>query len=215
MMNNLRPIKLLPARERVASALRKAIFTRELSEGTTITLDGIATQLEVSNTPVREAFQILCREGIITQRPNKVAEVMGISRKLIQDHYETRALLESASAGAVCRNGADTGDIQNVHENSKAILAAGNISGYADCNQALHFAIWEAAGNNKMKLLLAELWNGFSLGHLVTEEDYAKVSIAEHIKIVEAIISKNESLAKELMYAHIIRSMNDVLTNFS
>jgi len=214
-MNSLKPIKLLPTRERVASALRKAIFTKELSEGTTITLDEIASQLEVSNTPVREAFQILCREGLITQRPNKVAEVLGISRKFIQDHYETRAILESICAGAVCRNGGDIGDIENVHERSKEILAAGDVAGYSNCNQALHFAIWEAAGNHKMKSMLADLWNGFSLGHLVTEEDYAKVSIVEHAEIVGAIVSRNEQLAKELMYAHLIRSMNDVLTNFS
>jgi len=213
-MNSLKPIKLLPARERVASALRKAIFTKELSEGSTITLDGIASQLEVSNTPVREAFQILCREGILTQFPNKAYEVLGLNRKFIHDHYEVRAALESTAAAKICRNGADISEIENVHNWSKEVLARGDIREYSNCNQAFHFAIWEAAGNDKMKLYLAELWNGFSLGHMVSEEDYSKVSIAEHKVMLEAVTSRNEKTTRELMYAHIIRSMNDVLTNF-
>lgn len=213
-MNSLKPIKLLPARERVASVLRKAILSREFQEGTIITLEGIASQLEVSNTPVREAFQILTREGLIKQRPNKGAEVLGISRKFIQDHYETRAILERACAAVVCRNGADTGDIENAYYNSKEALDMGDSSSYSNYNQAFHFAIWEAARNDKVKALLAEMWNGLSMGHKVTEEEYAKISIAEHKVILDAILVRDEKLAKERMNAHIIRSLDNILTNF-
>lgn len=213
-MNSLRPIKLLPARERVASVLRKAILSKELQEGTIITLDEIASQLEVSSTPIREAFQILARDGLIKQRPNKSAEVLGISRKCIQDHYETRAILERACAAAVCRNEADTGDIENAYYNSKEALGKDDSSGYSNYNQAFHFAIWEAAGNNKVKALLAEMWNGLSMGHKVTEEEYARISIAEHEVILIALLARDEKLAKECMDAHIMRSLNNILTNF-
>lgn len=211
---NLKPIKLLPARERVASVLRKAILSKELPEGTIITLEGIASQLEVSNTPVREAFQMLTREGLIKQRPNKGAEVQGISRKFIQDHYETRAVLEAACAAAVCRSGADTSDIENAFYNGKDALAAGDSASYSNYNQAFHFALWEAAGNDKIKALLAEMWNGLSMGHKVTEEEYAKVSIAEHDQILDAILARDANRAQERMYAHIMRSLDNILTNF-
>lgn len=213
-MNNLKPIKLLPARERVASVLRKAILSRELAEGTVITLEGIATQLEVSNTPVREAFQILAREGLIRQRPNKCAEVQGISRKFIQNHYETRAILEAACAGIVCRNGADTEAIKNAYYNSEEALQAGDSSSYSNFNQAFHFALWEAADNDKIKALLAEMWNGLSMGHKVTEEEYAKISIAEHKDILDAILARDAEEAEKRMYAHIARSLKNILTHF-
>jgi len=215
-MNNLsglKPIKLLPARERVASALRKVILTKELPAGTVITLEGIASQLEVSITPVREAFLILNREGLILQHHNRGAEVLAPSRKFIQDHYETRALLEGECAAAICRNGADTSEIENVYNNSVKDWAVEDFSKFSNYNQAFHFAIWEAAGNEKMKTLLSEMWNGFSLGHRVTEEEYAIKSVTEHKDIIAAILAKDETLAKKLMSAHIIRSMNDVLTN--
>ena len=63
-MVTLKPIKLLPARERVASALRKAIISKQINEGEVITLESTAQQLGVSVTPVREAFQILARDGL-------------------------------------------------------------------------------------------------------------------------------------------------------
>lgn len=213
-MNSLKPIKLLPARERVASVLRKAILSKELEEGSIITLDGIASQLEVSNTPVREAFQMLAREGLIKQRPNKGAEVQGISRKFIRDHYETRAVLEAACAGAVCRNGADTSAIESAHYKSKEALAAGDSSTYSNYNQAFHFALWEAAGNDKIKALLAEMWNGLSMGHKVTEEEYAKISMTEHEQIVDALLKRDAGQAERLMYGHIMRSLENILTNF-
>ncbi len=213
-MNNLKPIKLLPARERVASVLRKAILSKELTEGAVITLDGIASQLEVSSTPVREAFQILAREGLIKQRPNKGAEVLGISPKFIRDHYETRAVLEAACAAAVCRNGADTADIENAFNKGWEAIEEKNFSIYSNYNQAFHFALWEASGNDKIKALLSEMWNGLSMGHKVTEEEYAKISIAEHRQILDAVLARNAETAQQQMYAHIIRSLENILTHF-
>ena len=83
-MNNLGKVKLLPAREQVASILRKAILSRELQEGQEITLEGIAELVGVSTTPVREAFQILARDGLIKLRPNKGAVVQGINEKTLR-----------------------------------------------------------------------------------------------------------------------------------
>ena len=112
-MNNLGRIKLLPAREQVASVLRKAILSRELEEGQEITLEGIASQVGVSSMPVREAFQILAADGLIKLRPNKGAVVLGINEKTIRDHYETRAILESEAAARASHKDAVILDIEN------------------------------------------------------------------------------------------------------
>ena len=69
-MNGLKPIKIPSAKEKVASELRKAILSRKMKEGEILSLDSVATQLNVSITPVREAFQILARDGLIKLRQN-------------------------------------------------------------------------------------------------------------------------------------------------
>ena len=78
-MLGLKPIKLLPARERVASALREAIISKSIKEGTELTLENTAQQLGVSVTPVREAFQILARDGLLEVKQNKCAIVLGVT----------------------------------------------------------------------------------------------------------------------------------------
>ncbi|CEM62825.1 GntR family transcriptional regulator [Treponema phagedenis] len=64
-MLNLEPIEIISAKEKVCSQLRKAIFSREIAEGTELILESIATSLGVSVTPVREALQVLQRDGLI------------------------------------------------------------------------------------------------------------------------------------------------------
>jgi DNA-binding GntR family transcriptional regulator len=211
----LQPIKLLPAREQVASIVRKAILSQEMTAGVIITLDGISSQLGVSTMPVREAFQILQREGLVRQLPNRSMEVSGITAKMIRDHYETRAVLEAAAAASVCRNMADITDIVDAHLGAKEALKAGDSSSYSNYNQAFHMAIWTAAGNNKIKTLLAEMWNGLSMGHKVTEEEYAKISIREHEIIVATLQARDAAQAEAAMHAHIIRSMENILTHLA
>lgn len=213
-MKNLGKIKLLPAREQVASVLRKAILSKDLKEGEELTLEGIANQLGVSSMPVREAFQILASDGLIKLRPNKGAVVLGVNEKTIRDHYETRAILESEAAAKASRKGTDISDIEYAFEMSEIARRENNYSEYSRQNQGFHMAIWEAAGNEKIKSLLSALWNGLSMGHKVTEEEYAQISIDEHRQILEAIRANNAQEARTLMYAHIIRSMENILTRF-
>ena len=78
-MNLLNPIVMTSAKEKVVSELRKAILSKRMVEGESLTLENIASQLNVSITPVREAFQILDRDGLIKLRKNKGAVVLGIT----------------------------------------------------------------------------------------------------------------------------------------
>ena len=112
-MLGLKPIQLLPARERVASALRKAILTRQISEGEVLTLDNTAKELGISITPVREAFQILSRDGLIELKQNKGAVVLGINEHTLREHYQIRAVLEGAACAFCCETNADLTGIQN------------------------------------------------------------------------------------------------------
>ena len=70
-MNGLKPIKMPSAKEKVAAELRKAILSRQMKEGEILSLDSVASQLNVSAMPVREAFQILARDGLIQLESRK------------------------------------------------------------------------------------------------------------------------------------------------
>ena len=213
-MNGLKPIKIPSAKEKVASELRKAILSRKMKEGEILSLDSVATQLNVSITPVREAFQILARDGLIKLRQNKGAIVLGITDTYIREHYQLRAILESACAWLAAEEGVDISGIRDSYEESKAALGKGDYSQYASQNRDFHSEIWAAAGNKKMENMIAELWNGLSMGSMVTEEEYAGISIKEHEAIYEAIKAHDVQLAQRRMYEHIMRSRDDMLTYY-
>ena len=206
-MNGLKPIKMPSAKEKVAAELRKAILSRQMKES-------VATQLNVSAMPVREAFQILARDGLIQLRKNKGAVVLGITETYIKEHYQLRAILESAAALLAAEPETDISEIESVYEEAEEALKEGNLKQYTDLNRAFHHEIWSAAGNQKMKNMISELWNGLSMGSMVSEEDYAKVSIKEHERIWRAIKAHDQKEAQKAMYDHIMRSRDDMLTYY-
>ena len=213
-MNGLKPIKMPSAKEKVAAELRKAILSRQMQEGEVLSLDSVATQLNVSAMPVREAFQILARDGLIQLRKNKGAVVLGITETYIKEHYQLRAILESSAAALAADPEADISEIESVYEEAAEALLEGNLRQYTDLNRAFHSEIWTAAGNQKMKNMISELWNGLSMGSMVSEEDYAKVSIKEHGNILKAIQKHDKEAAQKAMYDHIMRSRDDMLTYY-
>ena len=164
--------------------------------------------------PVREAFQILARDGLIQLRKNKGAVVLGITETYIKEHYQLRAILESSAAALAADPEADISEIESVYEEATEALLEGNLRQYTDLNHAFHSEIWTAAGNQKMKNMISELWNGLSMGSMVSEEDYAKVSIKEHGKILKAIQKHDKEAAQKAMYDHIMRSRDDMLTYY-
>ena len=94
------------------------------------------------------------------------------------------------------------------------MIEEGDFESYSSLNQTLHMELWTAAGNDKLKNMLSELWNGLSMGVQTTEMEYAKKSFAEHKEIYEAIAAKDAETARERMEKHIRRSLDDMLTRY-
>ena len=213
-MTGFKPIVMPSAKQKVAAELRKAILSRKMKEGEVLSLESIAKQLNVSITPVREAFQILNRDGLIKLRQNKGAIVLGVTDKYIRDHYQLRAILESSCARLACENEADLADLRAIQEDAQRIIEGKTYYQYADNNRAFHSEIWHMSGNEKMEHMVSELWNGLSMGNMVTEEDYARISHKEHAAILSAMEARDEDEAYAAMYAHIMRSRDDMLTYY-
>ena len=212
-MLNLRPVKLMPVREQAAASIREAIISRTLKQGQSLNIEATAKALGISATPVREAFQILARNGLIELAQNRTAVVLGFTEKTIHEHYELRAALEAEACRLICVKHANLDGIEACIEHSKEALRT-NPERYPDCNQSFHYNIWLAADNSRMLNLLSELWNGLSLGLNTTRAEYFKKSHAEHEHIFSLLKERDSSAAHDMMHAHIIRSMHDILTRY-
>ena len=186
-MLGLKPIKTLPIREKIAANLREAILSKKIPAGEILTLESTAQELGVSITPTREAFQILARDGLLELERNKRAVVLGVNEKTIREHFQVRAALESEACVLCCENKIDLQRIDQILKVSREEIEKGDFESYSSLNQTLHMELWTAAGNDKLKNMLSELWNGLSRGVLVNEEEYVRKSLKEHEEIVESI----------------------------
>lgn len=213
-MDKLQPILLPPAREKVASELRKAILSRKFKEGEELSLEGTASLLGVSTTPVREAFQILARDRLIELRPNKRAIVLGMTKKYIKDHYQLRISLEGAVCEILCEENKNLDSIIEVYNRSKKEVENKNYEIYSDLNNSFHYALWNATENKKIVTALSELWNGLPIREKITEEEIAKISLAEHKEILLALQNRDGVKAKNLMKIHLGRSFDNILSNY-
>ena len=213
-MLGLKPIKTLPIREKIAANLREAILSKKIPAGEILTLESTAQELGVSITPTREAFQILARDGLLELERNKRAVVLGVNEKTIREHFQVRAALESEACVLCCKNRIDMSRIEQVLTVSKEMIEKQDYENYSKLNQSLHMEIWIAAGNEKLKKMLSELWSGLSMGVKMTEAEYAKKSLKEHEGIVESMKKCDTMEAAMKMHQHIERSLEDVLTEF-
>ena len=91
----------------------------------------------------------------------------------------------------------------------------GDYDNYSNLNQSFHMEIWMAAGNEKMKNMLSELWNGLSTGRQTTEAEYARRSMKEHQEILRLLKEKDAEGAYKAMHRHIERSLEDMLTEYA
>lgn len=212
-MLNLKPVKLMPVREQAASSIREAIITQSLKPGETLNLEATAKALGISATPVREAFQILARDGLIELSQNRTAVVLGFTEKNIRDHYMIRAINEAGICRLLCENESPLDGIEHCIIQAHKILET-NPEKYPEYNQSFHYEIWLASGNIRLLNMLSELWNGLSLGLNTTRAEYFINSHTEHENIFSKLKQRDSLGAYEAMYSHIIRSMNDILTRY-
>ncbi|ALK33858.1 GntR family transcriptional regulator [Burkholderia plantarii] len=88
--------------EYVLGTLRAEILQGVYAAGTRLRQEEVARRLEVSTTPVREAFRDLRAEGLVAIDPNKGVEVRGLTAGDVSEIYELRMLLEPMLAARAC-----------------------------------------------------------------------------------------------------------------
>ena len=192
-------------KDRVVAELRKEILYGGYEPGDTLYQEKIAEELGVSRLPVREAFQILHNEGLITVKPNKVAYVNEISLDFLRDHFAVRALMEKEAARLACVNGIDTAPLYEEYRKAETAIARGDLSAFDDSNHAIHAMIWEAAGNVVLERMISSIWNTM-ISSEETALEYAKASNRDHLQIIEALEKRDTEAAMTLSENHVRRS---------
>jgi DNA-binding GntR family transcriptional regulator len=201
-------------RDQVALKLRHEIFTGQLAIGEQIRQETIAMRYQVSRMPIREAFLMLEAEGFISILPNKRVLVLGMSKKTLTDHFDTRILIETETTLQAARKTSDYSTLQNILKQSETLDETADRIRYSKLNDEFHREIWRLADNAALQSTCAYLWRGITSLSLLYFSEAMQRSIEDHKRLLDAMIHQDEPKIIELVREHIISTRDAIIGHF-
>src|SRR5262245_1402821 len=144
---------------RVYDYLLPRILTGELAPGSSLRETGLAQQLGVSRTPIREAMHRLSEYGVVELRPNHGAIVRRLGRHELIHFHQIREALEGLAAKLACGK-LDDADFEKLEEMSEAardVESHDYFEAFDRFDVGLHNLIAERSGNPLLAREVAKL----------------------------------------------------------
>ena len=231
-----RPIRTVLSDE-TYSRIREMVLNHTIAPGERISIDGLARELDVSQTPVREALARLESETLVVKEPLRgyaATELLTIDQ--LKDLFEFRGVIEPWAAARAASNINDEGR-QRLRDELESGQTAEGLD-VDDAYQAMsehdarfHTLIADLSGSQFVKdayvrthchLHLFRLYTVLKtwmnearegaevvsgLFELYYQPKSGFLAFQEHQQIAEAVMAGDEVAASQLMLAHIENSL--------
>ena len=186
--------------------IRETIITLELAPGTLVNEQQLAEDLHMGSVPVREALKLLAHDELIVITPRHGLYVADISLSDLEQISEVRLTLEPLCAGLAARR-ATTDDLTVLEalRTEQAAIEPGDSRRLLGVDHKFHQAIVRAAGNKYLVRILEHLF-GLSqrLWYMALPQlEVLPTAVAEHLKMVAAIKSRDADRARKIMHDHV------------
>jgi DNA-binding GntR family transcriptional regulator len=211
----------LPARrplvDDVYDAVLGLLMDQVIAPGARASIDGIARELDVSPTPVREALARLESEGLVVKKALRgYTAAPLLDDEGLRQLYEVRGILEPYAAGAAAAR-LDAAGIAELERVSEQMARSGEAAqsgadrfqdyrDFADHDAAFHHRIAAASGNDLLLDGIVRLRSHMHLFRLYFVHGIAQRAVEEHEAILVALRAGDVAGAEEAMRAHIARS---------
>ena len=213
---------------RVTQILRDSILKLELRPGVILDEVEVATRLDVSRTPVREAIIQLVADGLVVRQGRK-AKVAPLDFDDVPKLYDalmisSRLVHRLAAENRSKRDLKEIAKYMKLFENS---TGSGNGVARSEANHSFHKAISEASGNKyvsafyetalvgTIRLARACFSNTNEFDDVETDstlKDHLAETVRQHTRIYEAIENRDVDAADKLAYDHYLLTRNRVVS---
>jgi len=208
----LRPARRATLATDVYETIKGLLMDHAIAPGAKINIDGLARELDVSPTPVREALARLESDGLVRKRPLTGYTVAPLlSREEFEHLFEMRLLLEPAAAARAAQRASEAQRAVIVAE-AAAATAPGEEAGYRGFAEfsakdaRFHDLIAEAAGNEMLHDAITRLHSHLHLHRLYFPRRQAEDTLDEHGAIAQAIAGADSRAAGKAMREHLVQS---------
>jgi DNA-binding GntR family transcriptional regulator len=189
--------------------VKAAIIDGSLAPGTSASEQQVATRLNMSRTPVHQAFVRLEQEGWLKVNSRRGVQITPIIAKEMEDIYETLMALEGAAARRLARRPADSPDdidaeLLRASASCEVALAQGDLIAWALADNELHTLLVAACGNPRLIQLARAVMEQAHRARLLTVRlrPLPSSSNEDHKEIVKAIIDRQPQAARDALEAH-------------
>lgn len=198
-------IKRQTLNQKVYEALKASILNGDIKPESKLNEVQVAEQLNVSATPVREAFRMLASEGLVEIQPWKGVIVKKYFEDEVFEAYQCREALEVLAVSLA---------VEKIEENDLFLLESfiessknnTNVTQLVQINTKIHDLIIEKSGNRKLISLLKSLNDILLHDRNISAFDSQRRNeiYHEHIELLQALKRKDRKMAEEAMRKHII-----------
>jgi DNA-binding GntR family transcriptional regulator len=189
--------------------MRDAIRSGQMMPGEHLREADIADWLNISRTPVREAFHSIVADGLLVAGPWNGVMVADLDQNQLVELYGVREMLEGGAA-ALAATHASTAEVEHLFEIAASELAAkSDPARLVVINAELHHAIYAAAHNRYLLQSLSTVTNALGLLRHSTFvlEGSVEQAREEHLDIINAIRARNAKRAEEAARKHVSNSL--------
>jgi DNA-binding GntR family transcriptional regulator len=212
-----------PLREEVFDLLQERIVAGKFPPGKWLRQEEISTQLGVSQTPVREALDLLASVGLAERVPYRGVRVPEWSHQEIADAYVMRLQLETTAVrlAAANRSAEQLLALGVALKQTELLTRLEDMPAHRRMNRLFHLLIAEASGNTLLRRLFEMASNQFPdwqlyeymYRHPELLEPSLKREYREHESILAAITAGRPEEAEKEIINH-IRELRHELISF-
>lgn len=203
----------LPAKDRVYAFVKERILGGGYPGGELLSEGEVAEALDVSRTPVREAFLLLEAEGLMRLYPKRGALVVPVSPAEVRDVMETRLLVERHTAERLAHGGPEAaaviGELRELVARQERLLDEGDLAGFVAADRVFHHAIVAAAGNailTRISDSLRDRQRRMVAATVARDPELPRRFLQEHRAILAAIEAGDAEQAARRVDEHLERS---------
>lgn len=187
-------------REQIVNEIQQLIFDGELEPGDHLREQELTDRLGVSRTPLREAFILLERDGLVTSYPNRGIFIRLFDEQDINEIFTLRASLENLAAELIIDKLDDRHYVELEHLIHQQQLAIDHDERhrYGPLDRAFHFYFVSKSGNTR----LMAFWQSIAVQYSAVVSYRARAypdyddhqMLIDHGAILEAYKSRDLSL---------------------
>lgn len=191
--------------EYVAESLREGILAGRFPRGARLKQDEVARQLEISITPVREAFRILEAEGYVLSIPHRGVVVAPFDVSATREINDLRVMLESRLVLAAMKHMkpdsyADFAKLQREFEEADA---RGDREAVRALNYRFHSHLYALAGLPQTLHFAQVLWAKYPFDLINLIDGRARRAATEHRKLLKAMKAGDRKAVVNAVREHI------------